>query len=433
MFVYNESDYRLSAEGGNRYFERIVDDGLSLLKLTKERKGMNVKLTAVGFPGVINGGTFYNYELEAGEETTFCVVRFLPAFFDSRETLTRIEAGEQLLFLAKDHLDGRDQLVFIGEVDGQWVIYRLTGMPHDATVDKVWLVTERGVHYPLDRNNQADIAEAVRLKRLIAVQEVCEVAFSAAEQNYELQRQQQERAAAAQRRQAEVKAAAEERRRKAVEAAAAAEARRTEKLRLQSLENRRSFALPDGKQLFGYVVSDQEVAKRLDDGKIAVILSSDGKRVIAAFTVNKTKGGKVSLTELNLAEATSRSAASAVSQQSTGGQSMEVPLGQLSSFQKRDEKRKPGDKPVVARHATREQLALLKANRPKVPVNVAVLCDDKRWYEVYQVSQNSIDTIGLMVRQATGEPATKTQSRQVAPAPKASRPEKSRTGQFMSV
>ena len=97
-------------------------------------------------------------------------------------------------------------------------------------------------------------------------------------------------------------------------------------------------------------MSDQEVAKRLDDGKIAVIPVLDGKRGYCCLHRQQDeRGGGIAY------RAQSRRSNN-VTICSISCKSAEVPAdgrwkfqGQLTcSFQKRDEKRKPGDKPVVA-------------------------------------------------------------------------------------
>jgi hypothetical protein len=395
---------------------------------------MKVALMPVGRPSNIVGGTFKNYELDLGDEATFQVTRFLPEFTEARETLTRISAGGQELFLAKNHLSGRGQLVFLDSVEGQWFVYKLIGLPRNAHVDKVWVVTERGVHYPLKEDGRDDAEGALLLKQLIAEREGCELALTPAEQVFQPRFAQLAAAKLASEQAAKRKQAAEETKEAArLEAEIkrqAAEERHQRKLQLQSSANRRSFQTVEGQRLFGYCVADREQAKRLDDGKVAVLISEDGRRVVSGWWVNKSRGGKVSLTEINIAEGVGAPARRSATAKIVGA-TPTIQLQKFGTFVRIAEKRQEGDKPVVAYYATQEQLDQLKANRPEEVVTVAVLQEERRVYHVYRVQKTGVDDLGLMVNQPTEKQPTKAMAKQGCRHPAVSR-KPSEKGVFLS-
>ena len=380
-------------------------------------------------------GKFINYELEMGKGLTFTVVRFLPNFAGARETLTRIKFEmdgyeEQELFSAKKFIQP-GTLIFLAEVGGQMVIYRLSQTANRSMIDMIWQVTSDGVHYP-GTGEQKDPAVAAALKARLAALEDALPVFDSAEMPFKKAAQaalqkaeaiaeaelmakvQAERQEAAEKAAAERAAAAAEKNAKALE-------RATEKARLMAPGNRRSFKRTDGIDMSGFVVTDLEQAKQLPAYKVAVLLGADGQHVAKAYFIKKTAGGHVTFDEIDVAtESTPHSAASVTA-------SPEAPAlklaGKFLTLVRPEGKRKPGKHPVVAQVVTAEEFAHLKAHRPDAPKQVALSLPSGA-YHVYRVTAKEVVDLGRMVEQPSEVPAAEKPAKQPAGKHKAIRTEK---------
>lgn len=338
-------------------------------------------LKKTGVSGTTSVGTFYNYEL-GFTEVAFHVTQFQPHHSDGRETLSRIKSPEgDTLFYAKEHLSGRGSLIFLREVNSAWVIYRLIGLPRNAYVDAVWLVTEEGVSSPA-------VEQAIDLKQAVAEFEECDLVLSAGEQTYQLLRERQAAEEAATKRRQEQEAVAAARVAQEQARMAARALREERKRQLRSPGNTRSFVTAGGKPWNGFVVKDEAEANLLEAGDRAVFVVNG--HVARVVVVQKSRGGRISFEEIALATGPVRV-------RSSGGSTSQTKAPQLQRFDtfcRPPGKRKEGEPDTVAYYVTMIEFEQLKVNRPEKPVSVVL--DEGGRFHVLTIRPDGVDDRGFM-------------------------------------
>lgn len=355
---------------------------------------MTVQLKKLENEGYITSGKFLNYTLEVGG-LQFAVVCFHPTN-GGREVLSKITVEGEKLFHAKEVLSGRGQLAFLREVNGYWVAYRLIGCPHNPCVDQLWLVTEQGVHYPIDSEKKKDVETAIELKHAIARKENCKVALTSGEQAFSMLRELEAEQAAAKARREAMAARVKEQAVRDKEKRIAKEQRSKLKASLRAIKNRRSFQTTGGRVFSGFVVANREQAKMLDNSDVGVIVSEDGRQVVTAWRVNKTKGGNVSLSDIIVDEEKRPASSSS----KTGATPVaNYRLDKKGIFQRPAAKQRKEDCPFEAYYATEEQFAALREHRPEEMVTVVVQTDGV--YKAHRISKGGVHTLGIMERMVT--------------------------------
>ncbi|MCB9812314.1 hypothetical protein H6778_01495 [Candidatus Nomurabacteria bacterium] len=345
---------------------------------------MKATLKQVGGPSETSAGNFYSYQLRF-PEVAFTIVRFLPHYHEAREVLNRVELpnGDKL-FHAREHHAGHGTLIFLREIDNVWAIYRLIGLPRNASVDVVWTIAETGVSYP-------GAEQAIALKTAIASIEGCQVTLSFAETLFQRAQEHQAEAARAE-------TLRKQREAESVEAAKRAEARAERDRRKQQLRlpaNTRTFTTAGGKPWNGFVVADEQEAQMLEDRDRAVFLNV-ARQVERVLVVHKNRSnGRVTFDELKLASTfgASQSKAASNGQRSNAATSK---LSKFGTFRRPEGKRKEDESDTVAYYVTAKQLEQLKANRPEELVTVALPVDDR--FHVYTIHPDRVDDRGFMER-----------------------------------